>query len=83
MRFEKSSVETRFSRQRRKLKAHVLLTWIKNPNKLFGMSFWAKALTDIDAEADVDQKWFHNMSMHYDLCEEGCHFVELIEYIVE
>lgn len=81
LRFEKSSVETKFSRQCRKFKAHVLLTWIKQPNQLFGMSFCAKAFTDSDAEADsdVNQKWFHNMSMRYDLCEEGCHFVELME----
>ena len=31
------------------------------------------------ADSDVNQKWFHNMSMRYDLCEEGCHFVELME----
>lgn len=81
LRFEKSSFETQFSRQCRKFKAHVLLTWIKQPNQLFGMSFCAKAFTDSDAEADsdVNQKWFHNMSMRYDLCEEGCHFVELME----
>lgn len=81
LRFEKSSFETKFSRQCRKFKAHVLLTWIKKPNQLFGMSFCAKAFTDSDAEADsdVNQKWFHNMSMRYDLCEEGCHFVKLME----
>ncbi len=42
--------------------------WIRKTNEVFGMlSLCVEAFTDSDAEADVNQKWFHNMSMRYDL----------------
>ena len=68
MRLKRVLFETIISRQCRKIKARVLLMWIRKTNEVFGMlSLCVEAFTDSDAEADVNQKWFHNMSMRYDL----------------